>query len=256
MTELNSVNSIVVLLADPKDPVEVNVAKAARQNTTGITELADIPHDDTAMHLLSTTTNTEQNKFKMIPPTSTKELVNSKVNLLCTGYNANAFAIQTAARAKAISSGDINLGINMVKIAGYYLKEPKSATNKIFNAYPLGNGEVWVSTKAVDLRAGYIRQYGLTTEKGVPPEIWMEPLFGLETEFVLCGLKVGGIYGMREASILTIPRKTGGGTIVTNVEEPATRAASTKTHKRIFQVADGEETSNYNFGDWIYFVVL
>ncbi len=113
-----------------------------------------------------------------------------------------------------------------------------------------------MNTSSVATQAGYIRQYGLTTAFNVEPETWMEPLFGLETEFVLCGLKVGGIYGMREASILTIPRKAGGGTIVTNVEEPATRAASTKTHKRIFQAADGIETSNYNFGDWIYFVVL
>ena len=84
----------------------------------------------------------------------------------------------------------------------------------------------------------------------------MQLLFSPESDLILIGLNVSGIYAMREASILPIPRKAGGGTIVTNVEEPATRTASTKTHKRIFQVSDGIETSNYNFGDWIYFVVL
>ncbi len=38
--------------------------------------------------------------------------------------------------------------------------------------------------------------------------------------------------------------------------EPATRSAISKNRKRIYAAADSEETSNYVWGDWIYFVVL
>jgi len=40
------------------------------------------------------------------------------------------------------------------------------------------------------------------------------------------------------------------------VDEPATRSAISKNRKRIYAAVDGIETSNCNFGDWIYFVVL
>ena len=256
MTELKSANSIVVLVANPQDPVEVNVAKAARQNTTGITELADMPNNDVAMHLLGTNLQTEYNKFKQVPPTSIKQTVNKKINLCCAGYNANAAFLQTAARAKAIETGDVNDGIAMVRMAGFYLKEPKSSTNKDFEVKSLGGGEVWIITKAVGTGAGYIREYGLTTEKGIPPTIKMQLLFSMESDLLLTGLKVGGIYAMREASILPIPRSSGGSSEPTNVEEPATRAAISKNRKRIYTAADGEETSNYVWSDWIYFVVL
>lgn len=144
----------------------------------------------------------------------------------------------------------------MVQNAGYFLKEPKSATTKTFSATPIGNNSVWIRTKAVAPRAGYIRQYGPTTGFNIEPETLMETLYGIESEFVLQGLKKAGIYAMREASILPIPRKGDSGPNTTNVEEPATRALSAYAHKRIFQAADGIETSNYNWSDWIYFVVL
>ena len=185
-----------------------------------------------------------------------KALVGAQIFTICTKYNANASFIQAAARDKAIATGNILLGVAMVQNAGYFLKLPKSSTTKTFSATPIGNNSVWIRTKAVATQAGYIRQYGPTTGFNIEPETLMETLYGIESEFVLQGLKKAGIYAMREASILPIPRKGDSGPNTTNVEEPATRALSAYAHKRIFQAADGIETSNYNWSDWIYFVVL
>ena len=59
---------------------------------------------------------------------------------------------------------------------------------------------------------------------------------------------------MRQAIVLPIPRKKDNPTEGTNVEAPATRTVRSDSHKRIFYVCDGIETSNYVWSDWIYFV--
>jgi len=256
MSEIKSVNSIIVLGASPSDIITLNAFKASRQKASGIPELANIPTKDDDIHTLGTNGSDEYVKFKAVPPTSTKALVNSKNILICTAYNANAAFIQAAGRAKAIATGDINLGVNLVTTAGYYLKDPKSPTNKEFSVEPIGGGSVWIRTKAVARQAGYIRQWGPAEALNIPPTKMMETLFGIETEAVLQNLKIAGIYGMREAKILPISRKAASGTETSNVEESATPVAVTKAHKRIFGMADGIENSNYEYGDWIYFVVL
>ncbi len=255
MSDYKTATSIVVLGASPKSPNSVNVFKASRQNTSAIPELAGLTTSDSAMHTLGTNMSSEYVKFKASPPKSTKALVNVTVDLFCTAYNANASLIQAAARAKVIETGIVSLGVDMVLNAGYYLKEISSGTNKTFSAIPIGGGAVWIRTKAIAHHAGYIHQCGITSAKGIPPEVMMELLFNIECEFVLEGLIVAGIYGIREASILPISRTAYSGIITTNVKEKATPTVSTSAHKRILRAAYGNGISNYYYGDWIYFVV-
>ena len=256
MSDYKSAQSIVVLKASYKSPISVNIFKAMRQNTAAIPELSGLSTSDLAMHSMGTDMNDENIKYKANPPTSTRALLNVKVNIFCAAYNANAFQVQIAARNLVLATGDVNLGVNLVQNAGYYLKKLPSATNKEFCVEPIGGGQVWVRTKAVAHHAGYIHQFGITTAKGIPPQQMMELLFNIESEFILENLKVAGIYGIREASILPISRKPDSYASTTNVEKKATTTVTNKTHKRILKAMYDSGYSNYKFGDWIYFVVL
>ncbi len=256
MGEILNISELTVLKANRYDNPLALAALGLRQSTTGMPSLSGLTYDDTAMHTKATAVQTTYLNSKASPPTATKEDVDVVINIFVDAYDENGSQIQAVARKQAKLAGDVAVGINIVKKAGYFLKSPKSASNKFFKAKALGGAEVWISTKAVTPGAGYIREYGLTTAKGIPPTIMMQLLFSMESDLLLTGLKVGGIYAMREASILPIPRSSGGGSEPTNVEDPATRSAISKNRKRIYAAADGEETSNYVWGDWIYFVVL
>ena len=256
MADVVNISEIIVLKANRYDNPIALAALGLRQSTTGVPSLSGLTYSDTEMHAKSTTVQTTYLNSKASPPTATKEDVDVVVNIFVDAYDENGSQIQTVARKQAKLAGDVAVGINIVKKAGYFLKSAKSSTNKDFEVKSLGGGEVWVITKAVTPGAGYIREYGLTTAKGIPPTIKMQLLFSMESNLILTGLKVSGIYAMREASILPIPRSSGGGSEPTNVEEPATRSAISKNRKRIYTAADGDETSNYVWGDWIYFVVL
>ncbi len=251
-----SINELTVLLVDRNGKVPDIIQSGLNQSTTGTLVLADITYDDTEIHGFSNATLVVYTKYCAKPPTATKEDLSISVNTLVDALHVNAGDIQSVARIQSKLAGDVNVGINIIKKAGYLVKGVRSSTNKDFEAIPLGGGEVWIRTKAVATGAVYIRECGITTGKGISPETMFQLLIGQESEFILTGLKVAGIYAIREASILPIPRSSGGGSEPTNVNEPATRASISKTHKRIYAAVDGIETSNYVWGDWIYFVVL
>jgi len=256
MKEIKTAEGIIVLGANPKEPVEDLVYKATIQKTSGYAQLAGIPTKDADMHTFGTDLRDENFKFKAVPPTSTKQLVQILANDLCRAYNPNASFMQNAARDLAITSGNVEAGINMVKTCGFFLKGVSELPPKTFGVTPMGNGEVLVFTKAVNYQAGYIRQWGQTTAIDVPPKETMELIFGIETEFILTGLRRGGIYAMREASILPISRKPDSAPDGIIVQAPVTKTKISASHKRIYSACDGVDTTNYDFGGWLYFVVL
>ncbi len=256
MKEIKTADGIIVLMLNPKYPVDELIFRALAQITSGYTQLTGIPTKDADMHTFGSDLSDEYFKFKAVPPTSTKQLVQILANDLCRAYNPNASFVQNAARELAISSGNVEAGVNMVLTCGFLLKGAAEFPPKTFGVMPMGNGEVWVFTKAVNYRAGYIRQWGPTKAIDVPPTEFMELIFGIETEFILTGLRRGGIYAMREASILPISRKPDSAPDGILVQAPVTKTKISASHKRIYSACDGVDTSNYDFGNWIYFVVL
>jgi hypothetical protein len=252
MPELHNSALLTVLLADVNENRLKLAQRAAGQNTSGNPLLAGIFVSDTAMHALGTDLLTEETKFKAKPPTSTKALVNSKALLLCTAYNKNAAYIQGVARDLVISSGDINQGINLILNAGYFYKQAKSPTKSGFDVDNEGSGKVKVNTIAVAPHAGYIRQYGITATKGVPPDQCSELLFSLEVDVILAGLTSGTILAIREASILPAGSSANSGSNSTNVEKLATQTTVGKAHHPIFNHG---ATSHYQWSEWLYIVV-
>ena len=116
---------------------------------------------------------------------------------------------------------------------------------KVINAGP---GTVVITTKSVAPKAGYIRQYGPTTGKNIPPATPDEDIYSLGVSVYINNLRSGTMYGFREASILPISRATTNVTPTTEVKKIATPTVATKTHKASF--TDGAE--HYNWSPWTY----
>lgn len=167
---------------------------------------------------------------------------------MVTGYNQNAGYIQGIARAQAIATGDINVGINLVQESGYEIKKTKSPSKRMFKVINAGPGTVVITTKSVAPKAGYIRQYGPTTGKNIPPATPDEDIYSLGVSVYINNLRSGTMYGFREASILPISRATTNVTPTTEVKKIATPTVATKTHKASF--TDGAE--HYNWSPWTY----
>ena len=254
MAKLKNLSLLTVLTVSVKTPTLDLIHKGTMQKTNGNPLLAAIPVNDTAMAADVSGLQTAYNGFKAIPPTVTEATVSSKKLVVVTAYNQNAGYIQGAARAQALAAGDINVGINLVKESGYELKKTKSPSKRLFKVTNAGPGAVEITTKAVAVHAGYIRQYGPTPTKYVPPlaSAMAELLFTVDVAAHVNNLKSNTIYGFREASILPVGHKTTTPAIpATVVLKKATPVADTKGHKALF--TDGV-ASHYVWSEWIYIV--
>jgi hypothetical protein len=253
MPTFHNLSLITVLLANAKANVLTIVHEGQLQKTAGNPLLVNIPVSDAIMHAACGTLETTYNNFKAVPPTATKSQVNQQVNLVVNSYNKNALFIQYASRDAANAAGDINLGIQLALNSGYKIKKTKGAVELGFKVTQAGVGAVNITSKAVSKHACYIRQYGITTAKGVPPEVLSEYLITPEVDIHISNLKSATIYAFREASVLTVKRKAKSGTPTTDTERLATPTIADKAHKPIF--IDGTAT-HYVWSDWIYVVVL
>jgi len=219
----------------------------------GVPELVNIPVDEVTLHGQGVAIETTEDKFKEKPPTATKNDVNVVRNKGMVSYNKDASFVQGVGRDKALAAGDVNVGIKFVLSRGFFLKQTGEKPQKKFMVVQAGIGAVDVMTKAISKKAGYIRQFGLTSAKGVVPQTLEEWLFSLEANIHVDGLKSGGIYAFREAIILPRSKssKSGGTTIST--ERTATPTVTTKNKRVTFLL--GSDT-HYVWSDWVYVVVL
>ena len=151
----------------------------------------------------------------------------------------------------AIAAGDVSAGTVVVIRCGFKLKHSKTPSSKGFKATSTTVNQVDVTTKAVGIDAIYIREYGITLTKDVPPTTFAELLISKRTGVSITNLKSGTILAIREASILPIPHKKTSA-ITTATARTASTTAATKGQKVVF--SDGA-TSHYNYGNWIYVVV-
>jgi hypothetical protein len=252
MAKLKNLSLITVLTISIKDPTLDVIHEGFMQKTTGNALLPAMPVNDTNMNTQVTALHTTYNAFKAVPPTMTEAQVSSKKLAVVTSYNQNAGYIQGVARSAANAAGDVNVGIQLVLGSGYKIKKSKEATARGFNVTNAGAGAVDITTKAVNHHAGYIRQYGATTDKGVPPATTEEMIFSLEVATHINNLKSKTVYGFREASILPVKHASDSGTLTTASEKKATPTAATKAHKSIFTSG---VTSHYVWSEWVYIVI-
>ena len=254
MVVKKNISLITVLTISVKDPTLDVIHDGSMQKTTGNALLPNMPVNDTTMNTQVGSLQTTFNGFKAVPPIFTEAQVTSKKNIVVASYNQNAGYIQGVARAAAIAAGDVNAGIQLVTASGFKVKKSKSPTTRAFSVTNAGEGAVEITTKAVAVHACYIRQYGLTTAKGVPPTAasMQELLITVDVAAHVNNLKSNTIYAFREATILPLRSKANTGASATAVQKTATPTAATKAHKAVF--TDGV-ASHYNFGEWIYIVI-
>jgi hypothetical protein len=255
MATVVNISGIIVIKIDRKGKVEDLIGAALGQNASSVSALSNITHDDAEMHGLGTTLLTVHTDYKKKPPTATKADVDTAVNNLVDAYDENAGEIQAIARKEAKTAGDVNVGINIVQMSGYILKNPKGAMENTFEVQNDGSGAVKIKTKAIAPRTIYIRQYGKASAKSVAPltSNLGELLISPENDIRVENLDSGSWYAFREATVLPISRKVESGTSLTKVEMKATPTLAAKAHRRTFNA--GEE-SNYDFGDWIWRMIL
>ncbi|MGD0711740.1 MAG: hypothetical protein ABR968_11260, partial [Bacteroidales bacterium] len=160
--------------------------------------------------------------------------------------------IQGVARDAATKAGDVSAGIDLAQRCGFKIKNVGIKPPRHFKATP-GVEFVDISTKSMGDRAGYIRQYGKTPTKGVPPTDFEDPIFSLEADIHITNLESGKIYGFREAVILPVGRtsKKSPSADTENMKR-ASVSASTSAHKAVY--VNGAE--HYIWSGWIYVVVL
>jgi hypothetical protein len=251
--EIN-INSITVILLDRKGKYSDLIQSALNQNASSVPALSGITHNDAAMHGFGNALQATVTKFKASPPTATKADVDIDVNNLVDAYDQDAGEIEAIARKEAKAAGDVNVGINIVQKAGYKLKSPKSAVEITFDVKPDGPKAVKVTTKAVALRAIYIREYAQVSDNEIVPEksAIQEWLVGFESTVRLENMRTGSWYAFREAYIVPVSRKPSGEAPNTNAEKKATPTLVDKARRRTFQFA---QESNYNFGPWVWVLV-
>ena len=198
------------------------------------------------------TLQTIYNESESPSPTASKLQEPHSETFVSTPYNQNAMYIQGIARNAAIAAGDVSVGIQVVIRCGFKVKKASVPAPRHFKVTPKGAGGVEIITKAVGKRASYIREYGLTPTKGVPPTVIAEILVSLEADIYVNNLKSGSIYAFREASVLPTKRSTPSVVVPSLAKKTATPTISTTSHKVTF--SDGNE--HYTWSDWVYVIVL
>ncbi len=211
------------------------------------------PVTDAALHQQATVTLNTYDAYKAVPPTATKSQVTTQKNILINMFNKVALYVQSVARDAAIAAGDVTAGVTVVNGVGFKIKKPAVKPPKIFKVVSKIVGSVDVTTKVVNSRASYIRVYGSTPTKGVPPTTLSEPVISLETKVHIDNLKSGTIYGFREAIVLPLKRNPVNPDAVLTTGKTVKETASFKGNNAYF--TEGV-TSHYVWSEWIYVVVI
>ena len=141
----------------------------------------------------------------------------------------------------------------MVSGVGFKIKKAAVKATKFFRVVSKIVGTVDITTKVVNAKAGYLRQYGITTAKGISPTTLSEIVFSLESNVHINNLKSGTIYGFREAIILPIKKIPINPNSVIAAGRTVKSTAAFTGHKAIF--TDGEAT-HYVWSEWVYVVVM
>jgi len=252
------ISGIVVLKTSRTAPWQ-EIIDDGNAQTAGTNPLyTDIPNGDTVIHGAAGTLQTKLKNSKANPPTATIEDVRIAANNVVDMQNENAGWIQTEARKAAKAAGDVNVGINFIKMVNYKYKQPSAAVGISFSVTAVGGGAVEVDTKAPGTGAVYIRKYGKAEDENIVPkdaEI-KEYLVSREGPIRIDKLEKKEWYAFCEATIMPIPRphvNSGNwAQAPTQAEEKSTQALTTSTHRRTF--INGDD-SNYEFGPWIWIVV-
>jgi hypothetical protein len=150
-----------------------------------------------------------------------------------------------------VAAGDVTAGIQVVIRCGYKVKKTAVPAPRHFKVTQKGIGAVEITTKAVGKSASYIRVYGTTPTKGVPPTTIAEVLVSIEADIFVNNLKSGTIYAFREASILPTKRTTPNILTPSLAKKTATPTIATTTHKVTF----GDGAEHYSWSDWVYVIV-
>lgn len=248
MTTINNIGLITVLTISVRNSTLDVIATASLQKTSSNPLLPHMPVDDATMLTQVGSLQTTYAGFKAKPQLFTESQVMAKKLIVVASYNRNAGYIQGVARQLAITNGDVNSGINLVEVTSYKIKKSRSTISHTFKLTNAGQGSVKVTTIAVAKRAGYIRQYGATTAKGVPPTTTEELLFSLEIAINVSNLNSATVYAFREAAIVPVPRKTNTDTN-TDTEKKATPTISGKAHQINFNHGNA---THYNWSEWQY----
>jgi len=244
---------IVVLLAK-KTWSTLTLCNDAQHIHTSANPLTNTPPvTDAALHSQATLTLNTYDAYKAVPPTATKSQVTTQKNILINMFNKVALYGQGVARDAAIASGDVTAGVTVVTGVGFKIKKPSNKPPKFFTVVSKIVGTVDISTKAVAARAGYIREYGSTPTKGVPPTTLSEPVFSVETKVHIDNLKSGTIYGFREATVLPVKKNPVNPNTVITTGKTVKETASFKGNKAYF--TDGV-ASHYVWSEWVYVVVM
>jgi hypothetical protein len=219
--------------------------------TTGDPLAGSPPVTDVVLHGKANSLQTIYLGSKASPPTYTSGEVTTQQNIVITAYNKIVDYIKGVANDAAIDAGDVTAGMDVVTRCGVKLRKKGVRATKSFSAVSKTPGSIDITSKAVAPRAGYIRQYGITTAKGIVPTVLSDNLYSLEVDVHIDNLESGKIYGFREASILPVSRKKKASSTITEAAKAATQTHTNKAHKVTF--SDG--AAHYIYSDWIYIVI-
>ena len=185
---------IVVLLAK-KTWSTLTLCDDAQHIHTSANPLTNTPPvTDAALHSQATVTMNTYDAYKAVPPTATKSQVTTQRNILINMFNKVALYVQSVARDAAIAAGDVTAGVTVVGGVGFKIKKAAHKPPKYFKVVSKSIGTADVTSKAVAKNAGYIREYGITTTRGVPPTTLANPVVTLEVDIHIKNLKSGSIY--------------------------------------------------------------
>lgn len=245
---------VIELALEISKMTPLKLASAANIVKTAGDPLAGSPPvSDTTLKAQATTVETTFNGSQTKPPTTTTAQVKVALKTLVTSYKKVAAYVLGVANDAAIAAGDVNACIQVATRCGFKVKKAKAPYNRHFKG-TAGVGCCDISTKAIAQRAIYIRQYGTTSAKGVPPAVCAEYLISTETSIHIANLKSAAIYAFREAYVLPMKRakKSSSTTVTAATAKTTTPTVATTSKKVTFN--DGAE--HYNFGDSIYVVIL
>jgi hypothetical protein len=254
---MKNLGTIQVLEVSAETPTETLINDALLVKTTGDAVAGGAPVTDLVLHGAANTLQTIYTGFHASPPTYTSGNVTTQKNIVVAFYNQNVGYMKGVANAAAVTAGDITAGTVVVTRCGFKLKKKGVRGTKTFSGKSTIAGEIDLTTKSVGLKATYIRQYGVTPTKDVPP-VTPNPeyIISLTADVSITNLKSGNIMAFREATIVPVPRKKKTGTGASTSTPPATGRASTpnnSTNAKKAVFADG--AVHYIFGNWIYVTV-
>lgn len=239
---------IVVALNIKKMNALTLCTKAKGVKTTGDPDVVNPPVSDTTLQQQADDVLALLKLRVTVRKKSLTAQIAVAMDILKVSYEKVGRYVEMIARHKAMETGSVDAGENVVARCGFTLKKKRQMASRTFTIVSSGSGYTHLRAKAAAKNAVYVWRFGRTSEKGVRPLEFMPIAVTNVCELIVTYPYGGGFMAYQVACVLPKPRSSKTGHAHSTLGKNALKTTGYKGNKPVVEAG----TDPLQWSDFLY----